>query len=379
MVPVTDTLQRLASAAVLALAIGYILHVGRPILVPLVLGMFVAYLLWTIVEWVCAAPVVGRFLPAWAAHVVALGLVTVAIWGLVILITRNVAAVEDQMPAYRENLQALTTQVADLLGLEDVPTVDQLRQRAIAAIDLGSVVGGAVGFAAALIANLAVVFIYTGFVLMERRLLVEKLERLAGSPEGGRRMAMALGEIGGRIGRYLALKALVSAVVAAGSYAVMRLIGIDFAEFWAVLIFVFNFIPYVGSFVPYVGSFVAVLLPTALTLVQFGAIGPFLVALVALTGVQVLVGNLLEPRLMGRSLNLSPIVILLSLAAWSALWGVVGAFLCVPITVVMLIIFAEFETTRPLAILLSQDGRVEPEQDRRPRPRQSNLRPKGRR
>lgn len=361
MVPVTDTLQRLASAAVLALAIGYILHVGRPILVPLVLGMFVAYLLWTIVAWVRAAPVVGRFLPAWAAHVVALGLVTVVIWGLVILITRNVAAVESQMPAYRENLQALTTQVADLLGLEDVPTVDQLRQRAIDAIDLGSVVGGAVGFAAALIGNLAVVFIYTGFVLMERRLLVEKLERLAGSPEGGRRMAMALGEIGGRIGRYLALKALVSAVVAVGSYAVMWLIGIDFAEFWSVLIFVFNFIPYVGSFV-------AVLLPTALTLVQFGAIGPFLVALVGLTAVQVLVGNLLEPRLMGRSLNLSPIVILLSLAAWSALWGVVGAFLCVPITVVMLIVFAEFETTRPLAILLSQDGRVEPEQDRPPRP-----------
>lgn len=145
-----------------------------------------------------------------------------------------------------------------------------------------------------------------------------------------------------------------SAIVAAGSWVIMRLIGIDFAEFWAVLIFVFNFIPYVGSFF-------AVLLPVMLTLLQFGAIGTFLVALVSLTGVQVLVGNFLEPRLMGRSLNLSPIVILLSLAAWSSLWGLVGAFLCVPITVVMLIVFSEFETTRPLAILLSQDGRIDPE------------------
>lgn len=357
MAPVTDTLQRLAFGAVLALAIGFILHVGRSILVPLVLGMFVAYLLWTIVEWVRSAPGIGRYLPGWLAHLIALGLVTVVIWGLVILIARNVAAVEQQMPIYRENLQALITLIAGWFGLEDVPTFGQLRQRAVSAVDLGSVVGNAVGFAAALIANLAVVFIYTGFVLMERRLLVEKLERLAKSPEGGRRMAVALGEIGGRIGRYLALKALVSAVVAIGSYIVMRLIGIDFAEFWAVLVFVFNFIPYVGSFV-------AVLLPTALTLVQFGAIGPFVVALVALTGVQVVVGNLLEPRLIGRSLNLSPIVILLSLAAWSALWGVVGAFLCVPITVVMLIVFAEFETTRPLAILLSQDGHIDPQEDR---------------
>jgi predicted PurR-regulated permease PerM len=360
MPPVTDTLQRLAAGAVLALAIGFILHVGRSILVPLVLGMFVAYLLWTIVEWVRAAPVIGPRLPGWLAHIAALGLVTVAIWGLVILITRNVALVEQQMPVYRDNLQVLTNQVAGWFGLQDAPTVDQLRQRAVAAIDLGSVVGNAVGFAAALIGNLAVVFIYTGFVLMERRTLVEKLERLAKSPEGGRRTAAALGEIGGRIGRYLALKAFVSAVVAIGSYLVMRLIGIDFAEFWSVLVFVFNFIPYVGSFV-------AVLLPTLLTLVQFGDIGAFLIALVALTGVQLLVGNLLEPRLIGRSLNLSPIVILLSLAAWSALWGVVGAFLCVPITVVMLIVFSEFETTKPLAVLLSQDGHIDPEEDRQRR------------
>jgi AI-2 transport protein TqsA len=153
------------------------------------------------------------------------------------------------------------------------------------------------------------------------------------------------------------LKTFVSAVVAIASWIIIRLIGIDFAEFWAVLIFIFNFIPYVGSFV-------AVLLPVLLTLVQFGAPGPFLVALVGLTGVQMVVGNFVEPRLMGNSLNLSPIVILLSLAAWSALWGVVGAFLCVPITVVMLIVFSEFEATRPLAILLSQDGRIRPEESK---------------
>lgn len=351
-----DTLPRLAAGAVLAIAIGYILHIGRPILVPLVLGVFVAYIFMTITDWLRNAPVLGRFLPGWLAHLGAIALIAAVIWALVLMVTGNIAQVERQMPVYRENLQALIDRLSDLLSLEEVPTLPEVFQRAVAAIDLGKAVGSTVGVVAAMLGNILVIFIYTAFVLMERRALMAKLERLADTPAGARRIAAALGEISARIGRYLTLKAFVSAVVGLASWAIMRLVGIDYAEFWAVLIFILNFIPYVGSFI-------AVLLPVALSLVQFGTLGPFLVALIGLVSVQVAVGNFLEPKLMGRSLNLSPVVILLSLAAWSALWGVVGAFLCVPIMVIMMIIFAEFEVTRPLAILLSQDGRIDPGQE----------------
>lgn len=350
----SDALTRLAAAAVLTLAIGYILHVGRAILIPLVLGLFIAYVFWTMVDWVRDLPRIGTRLPDWLAHLVAVGLITATIWAFVILLASNVAQVEAQMPVYRENLRILLEGTAALLGLEDVPTLGQLRERLLAALDLGRLLGSTVGFAAALVGNLFVVFIYTLFILFERSALVSKLEKMAETPEGGRRVAAALGEIGGRIGRYLSLKAFVSLIVAAGSWIIMRLIGIDFAEFWAVLIFVLNFIPYIGSFI-------AVLLPCALSLLQFGSLAVFFIALLTLTAVQTVVGNVIEPRLMGRSLNLSPIVILISLAAWSALWGVAGAFLCVPITVVMMIVLSEFETTRPIAILLSQDGRVRAE------------------
>lgn len=354
MTSATDALPRLAAGAVLAIAIGYILHIGRPILVPLVLGVFLAYIFMTITDWVRNAPVIGRFMPGWLAHIGALALIVALVWGLVLMVTSNIAQVERQMPLYRENLQIWVERISGWLKLEDVPTLPEVFSRAVAAVDLGKVAGSTVGVVAALIGNLLVIFIYTAFVLMERNATMVKLERLADTPDGARRIAAAISEISERIGRFLTLKAFVSAIVGVASWAVMRLIGIDYAEFWAVLIFVFNFIPYVGSFV-------AVMLPVALSLVQFGTLGPFLMALIGLTSVQVAVGNLLEPSLMGRSLNLSPVVILLSLATWSALWGLVGAFLCVPITVIMMIIFAEFEVTRPLAILLSQDGRVEPE------------------
>lgn len=351
----SDTLTRLAAGAVLAIAIGYILHIGRPILVPLVLGVFVAYILMTLVDWVRNAPVIGRFMPGWLAHVGALVLIGAVIWAIVLMVTSNLAQVERQMPVYRENLQFWVEYVSELLGLEDVPTLPEVFNRAVAAVDLGRALGSTVGIVAALLGNLVVIVIYAVFVLMEQRATMTKLERLADTPEGAKRIAAALGEISERIGRYLTLKAFVSAVVGGASWVIMRIIGIDYAEFWAVLIFVLNFIPYVGSFV-------AVLLPVTLSLLQFGTLGPFLAALVGLISVQMVVGNLLEPRLMGRSLNLSPVVILLSLATWSALWGLVGAFLCVPITVIMMIIFAEFDVTRPLAILLSQDGRVDPDE-----------------
>ena len=97
---------------------------------------------------------------------------------------------------------------------------------------------------------------------------------------------------------------------------------------------------------------------TALAVVQFGALGPVIALTAALAGAQIFVGNFLEPYLMGNSLNLSPFVILVSLVVWSAMWGLPGAILSVPITAILVIVLSEFKRTRPIAILLSRDGEI---------------------
>jgi AI-2 transport protein TqsA len=79
----------------------------------------------------------------------------------------------------------------------------------------------------------------------------------------------------------------------------------------------------------------------------------------ALTAIQMTIGNLVEPRLMGTTLNLSPFVIILSLTFWGGIWGVAGMFLSVPITVIVAIVLAKFKPTRPVAILLSSSGRLD--------------------
>ena len=91
---------------------------------------------------------------------------------------------------------------------------------------------------------------------------------------------------------------------------------------------------------------------------QFGEFGPVLTLVLALSTVQFLIGNFLDPYVMGSSLNLSPFAILISLAVWSELWGIPGAFLAVPITAIVTIVFSEFPGTRAVAVLLSKSGRL---------------------
>jgi AI-2 transport protein TqsA len=135
------------------------------------------------------------------------------------------------------------------------------------------------------------------------------------------------------------------------SYAVMRMYDLEFAALWAVLIALLNFVPYVGSVL-------GVVLPVLMALVQFADPGTVLQLLLVLSVVQFGIGNFLDPYVMASSLNLSPFAILISLAIWSELWGIPGAFLAVPITAIITIVLSEFRGTRPLAVLLSRRGDV---------------------
>jgi predicted PurR-regulated permease PerM len=150
---------------------------------------------------------------------------------------------------------------------------------------------------------------------------------------------------------YLRIKTTLAVVTAVLAYIVMTWIGVDFAGFWAVMVFFFYYIPTVGSFL-------AIVAPALLTLVQFDHLTPFLIVLIVIGAIQIVMANVIEPAMMGRSLNLSPFVVIVSLMVWGTVWGVVGMFLSVPIMVVLLIVLAHFETTRPVAILLSADGRI---------------------
>jgi predicted PurR-regulated permease PerM len=147
-------------------------------------------------------------------------------------------------------------------------------------------------------------------------------------------------------------------IIAAASWTVMAAVGLDNAVFWAFLIFI-------ASYIPVIGGLIGILAPPLFALVQFETYWQALTLLIVLQVIQFIVGNVILPRMQGRSLNVDPVVVLLALAFWGAVWGVAGMFLSTPLTVMMMVILAQFPGTRWVAVLLSADGQPDRLRERR--------------
>ena len=130
-------------------------------------------------------------------------------------------------------------------------------------------------------------------------------------------------------------------------YAVLVYFGVNNAVFWALIFGVLNFIPYVG---PVIG----VALPFLAAVVQFGDIQDPVIVAVLLSLIAFIVGNIIEPKIFGNSLNLSPIVFMIALSVWGSLWGIIGMILCIPIMVGIIIALSGFEKTRKYALLMTE-------------------------
>jgi predicted PurR-regulated permease PerM len=157
--------------------------------------------------------------------------------------------------------------------------------------------------------------------------------------------------IGADTRRYIGVKTLIGLFTALVSYALMKFTGLNYAEFWALVIFILNFIPSLG---PYFGAAI----PALFALLQFSHWFPIVQVAAGIFIIQSVIANFVEPRLMGSSLNLSPLIILASLVFWGALWGIPGMFLAVPIMSIAMIFFSYFTQTRFLAIFLSAKGQI---------------------
>jgi predicted PurR-regulated permease PerM len=336
-----------AGIGILAATI-YLAVVGRPILVPLVIAVFVWYLLGALARALEQVKVKGRTVPHGVCLAASILIMLAAIWLLIELIATNVEAVRAAAPTYQKNLEDLIARSGTTLGIQGLPSFAEMTEQ----ISVGSLISLVAGALAGMAGNVGTVLLYVIFLLIEQRGIDHKISAFIDNPARERTVRAALQDIGVQVQTYVWLKTLTSVLTGLLSWAVLALVGVDFAVFWSIMLTVLNFIPYVGSVV-------GVALPSLLALLQFGTIEAFLAILGGLTVVQLIVGNAIEPRALGKSLNLSPLVILLSLAVWGSIWGVTGMVLCVPLMVILMIVLAHIPRARRIAILLSQEGRID--------------------
>jgi predicted PurR-regulated permease PerM len=325
----------------------FLLIVGKSLLIPLVLAFFIWYLINVLTRTIENASLRGHHIP----RAIALTLAILAILGILgflfQLVSSNIVQVVEAAPQYQTNLERLVARAFDLLNIEEPPELDTIFKK----VNLGSIISRMARTLADFLGDAGLILIYLLFLFMEQKTLSKKLNALIPDTKRRKDVLALIHRIDSDIRTYVGMKTLVSLLTAVLGYLIMRTVRLDYAEFWAILILVLNFIPNIGSIA-------ATLLPALLALVQFETTTPFFIVLGGITASQVIVANVIEPRLMGKSLNLSPLIIILSLVLWGAVWGIPGMFLCVPITAVLMIVFSHFSRTRKIACILSRDGRV---------------------
>jgi AI-2 transport protein TqsA len=346
-------LANLFRAVGLVVVVGWLLVIGKNLLIPVFAAVIAVYVLTTTAEAMGRMPVLRRVGSIWRHMLVLVLFILIFVaLGLVVAVTINQLIA--LAPVYRDNLESLAGQLANYAGFDRHPTWADIRAATIGQLDLGVFITGLLGSVTSLGATIFLVVVYAGFLMAERFSFPAKLAAAFPRGDQAERTEQLIADINRRIGNYLAVKTLINVILGVISYAVLWAFGVDFALFWAVLIALFTYIPYIGSLV-------GVLFPVALSLAQYGSIGTTLALAAVLTGAQVYVGNILEPRMFARQLNLSTFVILVALSLWSALWGLPGAILAVPMTSMLAIIFAAFPETRFIAVLLADRVGDEPE------------------
>jgi len=330
--PGTHTRRLVAVAAVVVVLAG--LKAAGAVAVPLVFALFLAAVFW---------PLQRRLkqrLPAGLAAVLTLLAFLAVLAVLVGAFAAAIDTVADDGQPYFTQIEHLIGDVRGWLDARGIPVAggpqgggDELRTRALAAVE------GAFGLVSAFVLVLAL-FVLGLLEVMDAR---HKLTAIAG--DRAERWLAAVRRITDDFQRYIAVRTLVGLITGAATGAVCLALGLEFALVWGLINFLLNYIPTIGSIV-------GVVPPVLFALVQFEGAGRALAVLAAVGGVQLVMGNWIDPLLQGRFLKLSPFVVLLSVVFWGWLWGIAGAFLSMPITVAVVIAARQSERTRWLAILL---------------------------
>ena len=335
------------SLAILAVvAVFYVLVVGKALLVPLA----IAIMIWYIINALSRA--YARLLPGnkrrnlltTAAAVITIGVLLTMV---INMIDSSIGDVVAQAPIYKQNLDILLDKLILEFDLDWVPNITQVTD----SIEVAPMISSLAATLTGLIGKTTLILIYVLFLLLEQKSFDKKIVALFPEPDHQENIRSLISRTQSDIQTYVWIKTLTSMTTGLASYFILLTVGVDFAQFWAFTIFLLNFIPTIGSII-------ATLFPAVLALIQFDTLTPFLIVLICVGSIQFVIGSVLEPRLMGNSLNLSPLVVLLSLALWGSVWGIAGMFLCVPLTVICVIILSHFPQTRGIAILLSGDGQV---------------------
>ncbi len=267
----------------------------------------------------------------------------------------NEIATPENITKYQNRLESLATPILDYLTKFNIDEW-AIKQKLLKNVDFTTLFGNITWAIGTILSSASLIIIYVLFILLEYRFFKEKIELMSANPIKRAKTSSIIKKIKNDVKAYFMIKTLTSVTTGILTYITLIAFRVDFALFWAFSIFILNFIPTVWSII-------WVWIVAIFAVIQFGFNILLLSLLLILVWIQILIWNIIEPRLMWSKLNLSPLVILLSLWLWGSIWGVVGMLLSVPIMVIINIVLSKFDSTKPISILLSEKWVIETEEE----------------
>ena len=325
-------------AGACALATG-LLKLAAPILEPILLAVFVAIVATPLLRWMRRHGV-----PKWGA----LALITFVLLDVgslfALMTTGALEGFRESFPTYQERFSALSEQFGHWVEGVGIEGSTEAVPDLMDPTKVSSWVRLLLSSASSLFAEGFLVILIVVFILLEASALPAKLSAAYQLGDDG---AARLKRVLDAVNRYMQIKCLMSLLTAAAAWLLLWLLEIDFAALWAILTFFLNFIPVIGGIVMMIP-------PVLMALVQTDWQTTLLVAGGYLV-LHVVIGDILEPKAMGKGLGISALTVLIALLFWGWLFGVVGMFLAVPLTTALVIALDASPHTRPLAILLGSN------------------------
>ncbi len=324
-------------------AFGFVLHQLKSIFIPLMVSVLLSFVFDPMVNFLQHLKV-----PKFLALLITLIFVFIFFYLLGVIIYASIAAFTEEFPKYQFKFIAVYQKILGALEIPKEDVTNYLKQVNWSDLwknfSVSSFITSIAGSFISFLTNLLLVLIFTIYIMLGKQHFINKIEKAFPGPQSGK-IATIAKNINKGVQKYLVAKTMISLVTGIIVTMILLIFRIDFAIVWGLFTFLLNFIPTIGSIV-------ATMPPILVAFFQYGSIFPAIWVTLLLIGTQMTMGNIIEPRVMGKSLNLSPLGVMLSLIFWALIWGPVGMVLAVPISSAAQIISANIDKLRPLSVML---------------------------
>lgn len=340
-------MKNAANFCIVTISIILALVYGQNLLVPFILALLLWFVMHSLKAKLNNISFIKKYFPNWLQTILSAGIIVSILLLLFNILSSNIHQIGLALPTYESNIDEVIQRINQSFNID----ILEIGKQQLGDFKFATLLGNVLNSISGMIGNSFMIILYALFILLEATNFPTKVRALFDYSEDYDKFNQIAGEIESSIGSYFKLKSFVSLITGVLSFFALLFIGVEAPAFWAFLIFILNFIPTIGSLIG--TSF-----PAIFALIQFGEIQPFILVLAIVGIIQLLVGNLIEPKLMGSSMNISPLVTIIALSLWGAIWGVPGMIISVPITVTMIIVFSKFPKTKNIAVLLSEKGKI---------------------